>query len=159
MRIKTILNNKLIYIIFICVLIDQIIKVIINNYVSSSITIIKNFFYITNAYNYGGAWSILYGKRILFIIITLILIYLIYKIFIKDNKLSNKDNIIYGMLLGGTIGNLLDRIFRGYVIDYLDFYIFGYDYPVFNFADMLIVISVIFIIIKLIRGDKSENRS
>ena len=55
------------------------------------------------------------------------------------------------MLIGGILGNLIDRIFRGYVVDFLDFKIFGYDYPVFNFADIFITISIIFIIIDIIR--------
>ena len=124
-----------------------------------SICIIKNFFYITYARNLGAAWSILYGERIILIIISIILIYLFYKYLIKDKNLSNKDNVVFGLLLGGVLGNLIDRVFRGFVIDYLDFKIFGYDYPVFNLSDILIVISVILIAYKVVRGDKSENRS
>ena len=63
------------------------------------------------------------------------------------------------MLIGGILGNLFDRIIYGYVIDYLDFYILGYNYPVFNIADMCIVISVFLIIIDTIRGGFNENKS
>jgi signal peptidase II len=63
------------------------------------------------------------------------------------------------MLIGGILGNLFDRIFYGYVIDYLDFYIFNYNYPVFNIADMCIVISVCLLIVDMIRGGKNESNS
>ena len=65
----------------------------------------------------------------------------------KIKKLDKFDIIGYSLLTGGIIGNLIDRIIYGYVIDYLDFYIFNYNYPVFNFADISIVIGVIIVII------------
>lgn len=61
-------------------------------------------------------------------------------------------------MIGGILGNLFDRIIYGYVIDYLDFYIFGYNFPIFNIADICIVISVILIIIDTLWGGKGEVR-
>lgn len=90
------------------------------------------------------------------ILITLVIIFGLYFFFIKKEKLNLPEKIIYGLLYGGIIGNLLDRIFRGYVIDYLDFLIFGYNYPVFNLADILIVISMLSLIFFIIKGDKNE---
>ena len=114
--------------------------------VNSSITIIKNFFNITYVKNIGAAFSILSGSRILLIMIALIAIYIIYKLLVK-NKNLNKINIInYSLLIGGIIGNLIDRIIRGYVVDYLDFTIFNYNFPIFNIADICIVISCILLI-------------
>ena len=64
------------------------------------------------------------------------------------------------MLIGGIIGNLIDRIVHGYVIDYLDFKIFNYNFPIFNIADTLIVISIIIIGISLIVGEyREQNRN
>ena len=75
--------------------------------------------------------------------------------FKKENY--NKYEIIgYSLLLSGAIGNLIDRIIYGYVIDYLDFRILGYNYPIFNFADMCIVIGLVLIIIF---GGKYGNSS
>ena len=62
------------------------------------------------------------------------------------------------MLIGGIIGNLIDRIIYGYVIDYLDFNIFGYNYPVFNLADSMIVISIILLILFINKGDTYDSR-
>lgn len=53
----------------------------------------------------------------------------------------------YGTLLGGIIGNLLDRLLRGYVVDFLSFKLFNYNYPVFNVADVFIVVSIILIVL------------
>ena len=156
---KNILEKKVIWIIsFICIIIDQIIKFIINNNINlyDQNTIIDNFFYLTNVRNYGAAWSILTGSRIMLIIVTILIMIGLYYFFIRKEKLKKYEKVIYGFLYGGIIGNLIDRIFRGYVIDYLEFYIFGYSFPVFNLADILIVISMFFIIISVIKGDKDE---
>ena len=156
---KNILEKKVIWIIsFICIIIDQMIKFVINNNIDlyDQNTIIDNFFYLTNVRNYGAAWSILTGSRIMLIIVTILIIIGLYYFFIRKEKLKKYEKVIYGFLYGGIIGNLIDRIFRGYVIDYLEFYIFGYSFPVFNLADILIVISMFFIIISVIKGDKDE---
>lgn len=156
---KNILEKKVIWIIsFICIIIDQMIKFVINNNIDlyDQNTIIDNFFYLTNVRNYGAAWSILTGSRIMLIIVTILIIIGLYYFFIRKEKLKKYEKVIYGFLYGGIIGNLIDRIFRGYVIDYLEFYIFDYNFPVFNLADILIVISMFFIIISVIKGDKDE---
>ena len=79
---------------------------------------------------------------------------------IKGKELKKIDIVSYSMLLGGIIGNLIDRVVHGYVIDYLDFKIFNYNFPIFNIADTLIVISIIIIGISLIVGEyREQNRN
>ena len=82
---------------------------------------------------------------------------LIYFFLIKNKKLTNLEQISYGILTGGIIGNLIDRIIHGFVIDYLDFKIFNYYFPVFNLADIMIVIGMFLIIIQVLKGDKNEQ--
>lgn len=153
--------KKLAIVSLISIIIDQIIKVIITTNVefAHSINVINNFFRITYLQNTGAAWSILSGNRIFLIMITLIALGIIYYFFIKNKKLKNYESILYGILLGGILGNLIDRIRFGYVIDYLDFNIFSYHYPVFNFADICIVISIIIIAIISLKEDKNGNNS
>ena len=134
-------------------------QIVINTMVEGhSIKIIDNFFYLTYVRNTGAAWSILRDQRILLLIATVIGLYLINQIMNKET-LSNLENIIYGMLIGGIIGNLFDRIYTSAVIDFLDFKIFCYDFPVFNLADTFIVIGFIIIIIFYIRKEHYGKNS
>ena len=133
----------------ICLVIDFVSKIIVSNFmnVHDSIEIIKGFFSISYFRNTGGAFSILnehtWLLAVVSLIIIVVLIYYVYK-----NKPKNKlESLGYSMILGGAIGNFIDRIIYGYVIDFLDFNIFGYNYPIFNFADVFIVIGVFFLII------------
>lgn len=152
--------KKLILIIFLSVLIDQGIKLIVsyNMNVGDSINIINNFFSITYVHNIGAAWSILSGGRIILILLGIVAIDVIYLMFIHKKELNKYENIIYGLLIGGILGNLIDRVLYGYVIDYLNFNIFGYNFPVFNFADILIVITVLIIIVFSFK-EKNEDSS
>ena len=145
----------------ITLLIDQIIKFIVVNKMTylQTIEVIKNFFNITYIKNDGAAFNILSGNKILIILLTVIVVYLFYLLFIRNNKLSLYNEITYGILLGGIFGNFLDRLIYGSVIDYLDFKILGFNYPVFNFADSLIVISIFLILIDVIRGEDNANNS
>ena len=144
-----------------CVLLDQFIKNILINIlaVGEGITIINNFFQITLLHNTGAAFSILSNSTILLILLSVVALILIYFFLIKGKTLKLLEQITYGILAGGIIGNLIDRLIYGYVIDYLDFKIFGYNFPVFNFADMCIVISVFIMIVLMLKGDKNETSS
>lgn len=129
-----------IFIILATVVIDRISKLAVINNIGSAdaITIIKNFFYIVHSENKGAAWGILQNGRYFFIIITaIILIVLAYFMRKYDNKLL-KASIAF--IIGGAMGNMIDRIFRGSVTDFLDFYIGSYHFPTFNAADSFVVI-------------------
>ena len=148
-------TNINILITMLIVVIDQISKELINIYLrlNESIKIINNFFYITNAHNEGAAWSILSGNTLILIIITFIAIYLIHK-YTKEYK-----GIFKYILYGGIIGNLIDRIFYGYVRDFIDFRIFNYNYPVFNISDICIFIGIFILVIKIVKDEKNGSTS
>ena len=140
---------------FIC-LIDQISKILVSNYLINNITVIKNFFYLTLVHNKGAAWGILENHT--YIITIVMVIALIFLIRIISNFKDNIRNIIaFGLVIGGLLGNLIDRIFRGYVIDFLDFYIFKYDYPVFNISDIAIVIGMFLLVLAIIKGEDTHD--
>jgi len=130
-------------------IIDVVSKIVVSKLmdVYDSIVIIKDFFYITYVRNTGAAWSIFEGKTLGLVVVSLMIIsFIIYYIF--KNRPKNKFEIVgYSMILGGAFGNLFDRIIYGYVVDFLDFYIFGYDYPIFNLADSFILVGVVILMI------------
>ena len=152
--------KKMIILTIVFIFIDQISKGLVNIYMNlnDSITLINNFFNLTYVHNYGAAFSMLSGARYIFIFITIIALNLIYLFFIKDKKLNNLEIVIYSMLLAGIIGNLIDRILFGYVLDFLDFNIFGYDFAIFNIADSFIVVSVILLIILEVKNARVCSR-
>ncbi len=135
---------KKMYIISILVIIvDRIAKILVENLLDGKVlNVIKNFFYLTCVRNEGAAFSILESKVMLLIILSILaLIFLIYYVTKKD-----KNGIGYFFLIGGIVGNLIDRIFLGYVIDFIGFNIFKYSFPIFNIADIFIVLGAIFVI-------------
>ena len=142
---------------FLFFLLDQISKLFILNLDKEfPIKVINNFFYIDKAKNTRAAFSILGGYSLVFIIIGIVAIFYINKYFIKDiNKTIGFLGI--SLLVGGILGNLCDRIARGYVIDFLSFKFGNYYFPTFNLADTFICIGVLFVIIDFIRGDKNGN--
>lgn len=138
---------------------DQIIKLLVVNYIKLNefIEVIPNFFNLAYVQNKGAAWSILWGNQLILILIAILFSIIFYYSFIHKQKLSRMEGITYGVFYGGLFGNLIDRIIHGYVIDYLDFYLFKYDFPIFNLADIALCLSVGMIIILTLRGEKNEN--
>ncbi len=139
-------------------LIDQISKVLIikSFRVRASLPIIKDFFYLTYTHNTGAAFSILTGRRLFLIITTFIVImFIIY--YLMKNKITSKLELVsFSLIIGGSLGNLFDRIIRGYVVDFLDFRIFSYNFPIFNLADTFIVIGVLLLIINMARKENKK---
>ncbi len=132
--------------------IDLISKTVISHtlILNKSIKIIPKFFYLTLCHNNGAAFSILRDKQVLLIIITIIALFYLYQ-YVHKQELDKGQRIAFSMITGGILGNLFDRIVYNYVIDFLDFKIFGYNYPVFNLADSFIVIGVIILLVKEIK--------
>lgn len=121
-----------------------------------SITVIPNFFSLVFVTNTGAAWSIMQGNTLFLIILGIIAIFSL--IFVMPTiKESIWKSISFTMLYAGIIGNLLDRAIFHYVKDFLKFTIFGYEYPVFNFADIFIVVGAILLIVAAWKGDIDEK--
>ncbi len=129
---------------------DRVTKIAILNRLSVGeyIPILKNVFHLTLQYNTGIAFGLFKDHGIVFIIIpVIVIILLIFNIFYykhNDEALSRPYVLGFSMILGGAIGNLIDRVIFGHVVDFLDFRI----WPVFNIADSAITIGAIIIAIK-----------
>lgn len=143
------------------IILDRISKIIVINKINlyESIKVIKNFFYLNHVRNDGAAFSILKGNTVPLIIVTIISLAFIGWTIYKEKKITKIEMISYSLLLAGIIGNFIDRLFYGYVIDFLSVIIFKYYFPVFNIADTFIVIGVIIIVICVLRGDNNESNS
>lgn len=154
------MQKKIIIYSIIFFILDCISKVIVNNFVclTESITVINNFFYLTNVHNLGAAWSLFSGQRILLIVIGIAALFFIFR-WINDFKNNNKNIWAFSLLISGLLGNLFDRIIYGYVRDFLDFRFGSYNYPVFNLADTFIFCGVIVLILAIIKGEENGSKS
>ena len=150
---KKYFNNKIYYfaIILIFSSFDQFSKIFINLNLHKFLN--KDFliFRIEFVRNYGAAFNILSGSRLFLSFVSVIsTIILSYFIFIRENKLINKYG--FSFILAGSIGNGIDRILNGYVIDFIK--IKFIDFPVFNIADIAINIGILILIIGYFRYKK-----
>lgn len=119
--------------------VDQASKFVVQNemVLHESVPVIPGFFHITYILNRGAAFGILENQQWFFLVIA-ILLFLLYGIFHKRLPSSSIVHCGVGLLLGGALGNALDRVCTGAVVDFFDFRI----WPVFNVADMSIVVGV-----------------
>jgi signal peptidase II len=147
---------------------DQITKVWISltipfdegHYHVHPVTVIDGFFYIIHVGNTGAAWSLFTGQTTLLALLALLTLTGIY---FWRHALELKQRpvqLAFGLLCGGIIGNLVDRMIHGHVIDFLDFHFGDYIYPTFNVADAGICIGVtIYLIYSLRQGAPQSVKS
>ena len=125
--------------------------------IGDSYTVIPHFLNITSHRNNGAAWGILSGKMGFFVIITLIILAILIIFYIKEAKGNLFMQIALSLLFAGAIGNFIDRLLHGEVVDFIDTNIFGYDFPIFNVADSSLTVGVIFIIIALLKDMNNKE--
>jgi signal peptidase II len=141
------------------ILIDQVTKwmIVKEMYYGQSITVIENFLYITSHRNRGAAWGILQGQMWFFYLITVVVVI---GLIIYIQKLKKQDKwfgIALALMLGGAIGNFIDRVVRKEVVDFVNTYIFTYDFPIFNVADSALVVGVIIMFIMTLFEGKMKK--
>ncbi|RXI98083.1 lipoprotein signal peptidase [Anaerobacillus alkaliphilus] len=141
------------YILALIVLVlDQVTKWLVITQMSlhQQIPIIENLLYLTSHRNKGAAFGILQGQMWLFFIVTLFVVAFVVYYINKHTRESKLLGISLGLVLGGALGNFIDRLFRGEVVDFIDVYIFTYDFAIFNVADMALVIGVGVLILQIL---------
>jgi signal peptidase II len=127
------------------------------------VEVIHGFFNLTHVRNTGGAFGIFGGERggfgsLLFVVVSLIAIGILLFLFIKMKEEKEMTSFSFPLILAGAIGNLIDRLRYGEVIDFLDFHLFSYHWPAFNIADSAITVGVILLGYGLlIQGPKKSS--
>ena len=139
------------------IIIDQITKILIlkNLPLFHSVTIIPGFFNITHIHNPGGAFGFMAHqdsnfRNFLFILLASVAVGIIFYFYKNTNRTHPFLASGFALILGGAIGNLIDRIRFGKVVDFLDFYVHNHHWPAFNVADSAITIGVTIFIFHLL---------
>ena len=134
------------------VLIDQLTKYLM--FYNKKLFINKDFllFKLDFVKNYGAAFNIFSGSRIFLSLISIFFSLLIIYLIFRKNTLDLIDLYSYSFILGGTIGNGLDRIYKGFVIDFINLNIINF--PVFNIADISINIGFIFLLYNIFKNNR-----
>lgn len=146
-------NKTIIGIIIICI--DQLTKNLVQVF-DADVNIINNFLRIKYVQNTGAAFSMFKGYTTILILVSIVLLVLVYNLMFsyKETKLNN---LSFGLIIGGIIGNLIDRIFFQCVRDFIDINIFNF--PIFNIADMAIVFGIVLLLISSFMEEKNEHSS
>ncbi len=158
--IRTILDGKysrLVCIVGLVSIFDQITKTMVLTFMPlyQSIPVIPGFFSLTHLHNPGGAFGFLAQqssgiRQMVFIVLSSVAIFLIFYFYRRTPRSHPLLAGGFALILGGAIGNLIDRIRFGEVVDFLDFYIGRYHWPAFNLADSAITIGIVIFIVHIL---------
>ena len=149
----------IIAIVALTIVLDQVTKYLVASQmtIGQSIPIIDNFLYITSHRNAGAAWGIFQGKMMFFYLITLAVIAVVIVWMTRlDIKKDKWLMIALALILGGAVGNFIDRVLYQHVVDFIDTYILGYDFPIFNIAESALCIGVVLMAIDAILDMKRQ---
>ena len=152
------MNNKIqtksyfLFLSIFIVLIDQITKYLM--FYNKKLFINKDFllFKLDFVKNYGAAFNIFSGNRIFLSLISIFFSILIIYLIFRKNSLNSLDLYSYSLILGGTIGNGIDRIYKGFVVDFINLNFINF--PVFNIADISINIGFIFLLYNIFKNNR-----
>lgn len=144
------------------ILLDQLTKWLIvkNMELGERISVLDPWFGLLSHRNRGAAWGMLEGQMWLFSVVTIIVIGGIVYYFHKEAKGKPLFQVSLMILLGGAVGNFIDRLFRGEVVDFVDVLIpvMNYHFPIFNIADAALTIAVVMLIIVIFMEEQQEKK-
>ena len=129
-----------------------------------SVKVVEGFFNLTHVRNTGGAFGIFGGERggfgsVLFLAVSLVAIGCIVILFLRLRDDDKHLSLSYSLILSGAIGNLIDRLRYGEVVDFLDFYISSFHWPAFNIADSAICVGIGLMAVELLLHDHKKKKN
>lgn len=136
---------------------DQVTKAAIaarlpfGSYGPAGITIFPDFFYLVHVGNTGGAWSVFAGRSVALAMVGIVVLAAVFYWRRQLGLAAPFAQWCFGLFVGGSVGNIIDRLRHGHVIDFLDFHFGDYIYPTFNVADSAICVGVITYVIWSLR--------
>ena len=141
------------------IILDQITKYLAIGLKKGSIKLIDNFFSLVYVENRGAAFGILQGKKIILVFFTfLIIMAMCYYLYKGQKSMATISKLSISLIIGGAIGNLIDRVFRHFVIDFISVtFPNGYEFPVFNVADIAVVCGTFLLIIAFMKTNDFEE--
>ncbi len=119
-------------------------------------TVIEGFFNVTLVRNSGAAFGVLQGGRVFFVVASVVAIALIAYVGWRLPKESRYRRVLLALILGGAVGNLIDRLLYGQVIDFIQIGFRGHYWPVFNVADMAVTVGAALLVLYAVRGSGTE---
>ena len=150
---------KIIGFIILFILLMQIVNIIVINNLTESKVLIDGFLSLTYYENTGGAFGVGQGDTIGFALISIIVIAIIIRFMVlQKDRIDKKTMIALELIIAGGVSNLIDRLFRGFVVDYIDINQLM-SFPIFNLADLCISIGWIILVISIIRFGFKEVRT
>ncbi len=137
---------------------DQLTKWLVVTFIRAdeSVGVIDGFFNIVNWRNTGAAWGIFQDYNTFLAVVSLLTILVLYLLRHSFQLQRKASRVALGLILGGIMGNFIDRVRFGYVVDFLDFYVGRFHWPAFNVADSAICVGVALYIIISWRSDRRE---
>ena len=121
------------------------------------VEVIPGFFNLVYAVNYGAAWGMLEGFSWLLISLAVVVLVLIAAFRNELGMQEPVNQVCFGLISGGIVGNTIDRLFRGHVVDFLDFHLPWYRWPTFNIADSAIVVGTLWYIYLQFRPSSANS--
>jgi len=122
------------------------------SYAEGGIAVVPNFFYLIHVGNTGAAWSMFSGFSVFLALLAAATLFAIFRWRAALGLRDKVTQIAFGLLCGGIVGNLVDRITRHHVVDFLDFHFGSYVYPTFNVADSGICVGVVIYLLHSLRA-------
>ena len=140
-------------------ILDQLVKVWAISELKEigSTQLIPKLLRLTYVENYGAAFGILQGKRVLLVIVTLLVLGVLSYMVVSGKARTVAERLCVSLIIAGGLGNLTDRIFRGFVVDYLDVNEW-LSFPIFNLADCCVVLGTVMLIVIILLSDIKQSR-